>query len=212
MATPWSQTNGVPPVQRRRDFGLWRHRGVIGPLWAAFGADSDDARLGGRSIIGSYVRSFKASFHGELTMHRLYWVRQLRTRNERHPRWLLFFHIDWAPEILEAMKIVEVPFGKHRAYPSLIDYHRDLPLIPIVHLHCDLLAPKTYVSFFNKLNCLNCYAQDRKPAGLKVCNWSFVPVELLRRHLHRHYLSALTIALIYITLTCFERSFLFVVP
>ena len=109
--TPWSQTNGVPPAQRRRDFGLWRHSGGIGPLWAV--VCTDDARLGGSGIIGCHVRSSKTSFHGELTMHRLYWVRQLRTRNERHPRWLLFFHVDWAPEILEAMKIVEVPFGKH---------------------------------------------------------------------------------------------------
>jgi hypothetical protein len=76
-----------------------------------------------------------------------------------------------------------------------------------------MLAPLEYVSFFNKLNGLNCYAQDCKPAGLEVCNWSLdVPVDLLRRHSHRHYLSALTIALIYITLLCFETSFLFVVP
>ena len=46
-------------------------------------------------------------------MHRLYWIRQFRIRNEHHPRWLLFFHVDWASEILEAMKVVEVPFGKH---------------------------------------------------------------------------------------------------
>ncbi|KAN0138390.1 hypothetical protein V8E53_003853 [Lactarius tabidus] len=114
----------------------------------------------------------------------LYWVGQLKTRSDCHPRWLLFFHVDWAPEILEAIKTVKVPF-----------------------------APLEYVSFFNKLNGLNCYAQDCKPVGLEVCNWSLdVPVDLLRRHSHRHYLSALTIALIYITLLCFETSFLFVVP
>ena len=76
-----------------------------------------------------------------------------------------------------------------------------------------LLARQDYISFFNKLNGLNCYAQDRKPTGLQVCNWSLdVPVDFLRRHSHRHYLSALTIALLYITLPCLERSFLFVVP
>jgi hypothetical protein len=128
----------------------------------------------------------------------LYCVGQLKTRNERNPRWLLFFHVDWAPEILEALTSVETPF-----------------------------APPEYVSFFDKLNHdgLSCYAQDCKPAGpqpgsgtfLQVFNWSLdVPVnlllDLLRRHSHRHYLSALTIAVLYITLPCFETSFLFVVP
>ena len=46
-------------------------------------------------------------------MNRLYWIGQLKTRSERHPRWLLFFHVDWAPEIIEAMKSIENPFGEH---------------------------------------------------------------------------------------------------
>jgi hypothetical protein len=131
-ATPWSQTNRVPPAQRGRDLGLWRHQSGIGLLWALVGAD--DAKLGGRRINSHHVRSFEASLHSALTVHRLYWVGQLKTRSDCHPRWLLFFHVDWAPEILEAIKTVEVPFGKHCVYLSLIDYQRDLLLIPISHL------------------------------------------------------------------------------
>jgi len=117
----------------------------------------------------------------------LYWVGQLKIRSERHPRWLLFFDVDWAPEILEAMKSVEVSS-----------------------------APLDFVLYFNKPNGL---AQDRRPAEpqpgtfLQVANWSLsVPVYLLRRNPYRHYVSTLTIALLYIALPCLERSLLFLVP
>ena len=46
-------------------------------------------------------------------MRRLYWVGQFETRSERQPRWPLFFHVDWAPEVLEAIKSIEIPFGEH---------------------------------------------------------------------------------------------------
>ena len=70
---------------------------------------------------------------------------------------------------------------------------------------------------FHKLNGLNCYAQDRRPIRpppgtlQKVSSWSLdVTLNLLRRHQHRHYMSTLAIALLYIALPCFETTAVYV--
>ena len=186
-------------------------------LWAIVGTNS--ARLGGRGILGPHVRPFIRSFitwrgHSELTVHRLYWVGQFGTRSKRQPRWPLFFHVDWTPEILEAMKCLELPFGEHYVYPSYNS--RLVAQSPLLISIAVLLALVEHVLYSNKLNGHNYYAQDSRPAGLPpgtfLHNWLLdAAVDLLRRP-HRNYMSPLTMALLFITLPLLESSFLFLVP
>ena len=138
-------------------------------------------------------------------MHRLYWVGQLKPRRESHPRWLLFFHVDWAPEILETIKSVEISFGGHCVYPS---YDR-LRAWSCSDTYC--IVPVALVTLEYVFNKLKCYAQDRRPTMTRpgtlpqVSDWSLdVTVNFLKRHPHRHYMSTVTIALLYIALPCFE--------
>ncbi|KAF8268199.1 hypothetical protein EI94DRAFT_1205969 [Lactarius quietus] len=109
----------------------------------------------------------------------LYWIGQVKTQSGRQSRWLLFFHLDWAPDILDAVKSVGIP--------------------------CE------YALYLKKFNGLNCCAQLAEPRlrTLQDSDWS--PVDFLRRHPRRHYLSTLTIAFLYIALLYFERSSLFLV-
>ncbi|KAH9171164.1 hypothetical protein EDB89DRAFT_1973232, partial [Lactarius sanguifluus] len=72
-------------------------------------------------VDGSALHSFIACYgHPELAVHRLYWVSQFETRNERQPRWSLF-HVDRAPEILEAMRFHLPHWNMHCTLTNSLD-------------------------------------------------------------------------------------------